>query len=187
MACATEDASAGFLVSTRACGRLSFGLLVALFPDESMKTGLRASIAVCVMAVLLAGTLAPAAAQSRLPDAGVVLIVEIRDTAGWLAVYDQVLRTAGQGNHAVGVSVPGTSPRRSVTLTEPRFTVNFVKSSEALTITVTGKVAGRDTVAALGGFQEAVLTSHGSDGELELSYGLASVAAYLIELYLSRD
>jgi hypothetical protein len=174
-------------MKTRICGAARPGLTVARIRAVSMMVRSWISLAACVIALLLAGTPAPASAQSRLADVGVVLIAEIRDTAGWVALHDQVLRTAGQATNPVGVSVPGTSPRRSITLNEPRFTVSFLKGSRALMVTLTGKVAGGETVAALGGFQEAVLRSQASEGELELTYGLGSVTAYIIELHLTRE
>ena len=187
MASASEGVDAGLPVSTRVCRVAELGLLVAPIPAVPKMVRSRISLAWFVMVVLLAGAPPQASAQTRLPDAGVMLIVDVRDTAGWIALYDQFLRTGSQATNPVIVSVPGTSPRRSISVNEPRFTVSFVKGSRALTVTLTGKVAGGETVAALSGFQDAVLTSQSADGELELWYGLRSVSTYLIELHLTRE
>jgi hypothetical protein len=136
--------------------------------------------------LLLTVTPGPVAAQGRFPDVGVILVAEVRDTVGWLALHDQVLRT-GQATNPLAVSVAGTSPRRAITVTDPQFTVSFVRGSRSLTVTVTGKVPGIEAVSALGGFEQAVVASQASDGELELGYGQASVAAYLVELHFTRE
>ena len=161
------------------------GAAVALTPVVALMVRSRLSIAAWVMAVLLAGlptvaarrrdSLTPASSDHGDPRSRGV----VRSTI-------KCFGSGGQASNSVGISVPGTSPRRSITTQRARLHGQFRQGQSGLAVTLT-ESGGRETVAALGGFQEAVITSQASEGELELSYGVGTVAAYLIEMHLSRD
>ena len=133
--------------------------------------------------------LAPVTVAAAEPLAGLdmILIVEVRDTAGWIALHDEVLRTADPTTKPLGVSVVRNNPRRAITVSEPRFTVSVVKGSRSFTVTVIGKVAGGEAARRLVAFEHAVVESQGTtESELELSYGLSTVPAQVIEMHLTR-
>jgi hypothetical protein len=142
-----------------------------------------------VVAVIALFVLAPVIATAGENPSGldVILIVEVRDTAGWIALHDEVLRTADPTSKPLAVSVARNNPRRAITVREPRFTVSIMKGLRSFTVTVTGKVTGGEADRGLTAFEHAVVENQGgTESDLELSYGLSTVPAQVIEMHLTR-
>src|SRR4051794_10172210 len=82
------------------------------------------------------------AAAAALPDVDVVLIAEIQDAAGWLAVHQEVLATPGGSTKVLRATVPArTGGSRSIDIEQPRFTVGLATADGKAQVKVT--VAGR--------------------------------------------
>jgi hypothetical protein len=131
----------------------------------------------------------PATAQSPLPDVDVVLVLEIADAAGWIAVQGEVLVTPPAGPKPLGVSVAATTGgRRSIMLGQPRFEVALIKGIPAFRVTVHGKMPVSEALGALGAFEHAIIEKQAGpgDSELGLSYGLSTVTARFLEMYVTR-
>ena len=141
------------------------------------------------VAVIVLLVLAPVIAIAGESPSGLdmILIVEVRDTAGWVALHEEVLRTADPTSKPLAVSVARNNPRRAITVREPRFTVSIMKGLRSFTVTVTGKVTGGEADRGLVAFEHAVVENQGgTESELELSYGLSTVPAQVIEMHFTR-
>lgn len=125
-------------------------------------------------------------AQTRLANVDVMLIVEVRDTASWVAFHEEVLGTAPDGSTLLGVAVADdTGATKSLTIAQPRFIVSVVKGAPMFKVVVNGKVAGG---TGLGAFEYALIESQSRPGDqvVGMFYGLASVGVHLLEMHVSR-
>jgi hypothetical protein len=150
-------------------------------------------VAFAVLFVLVALTAGegsdPSQAASQLPDLTIVLVMEVADTAGWVALQDEVLVTPQPGPKPLIVSVAATTGgRRSIALAQPRFDVALIKGTGAFKVTVYGKMGGNEAPGALGVFQYALIEEQAaqSDSEVGVMYGLSTVAARVLEMYVTR-
>jgi hypothetical protein len=131
----------------------------------------------------------PAAAQSQPADVDIVLVVEITDLAGWVALQEASLATPQPGQRPVGVSVAAaTGGRRSITLAQPRFDVAMIKGIAAFKVTMYGKMGVSEAVGSLGAFEQALIERQGPSGDstIGLLYGLTNVEARMLEMYVTR-
>lgn len=124
------------------------------------------------------------------PDVDVVLVIEVSDTASWLALQDEVLRSAADSGKAlVSVAAP-SGGQRSITIIKPKFATEIYLHSgvKSLKVVLTGKVVAGEALANLTNFERAVLRIQAGmeDNHLTLNYGLTGVYAQLLEMYLSR-
>lgn len=143
--------------------------------------------ATALLALLPAPRLA--AAQAPLPDVDLTLVMEVRDIPGWRAFHTEVLGTHEQGQKGLDVAIDtGNGGSRALTVPKPKFEVVLVKGAPAFRVVVRGKLSGVQAFREVGAFEEALAESHGRPGEavVGLYYGLSSVGAQLIELYVAR-
>lgn len=127
-----------------------------------------------------------ATAQSLLPDMDVVLVLEIADAAGWIALQEEALVTPPPGAKPLEVSVAATTGgRRSITLGQPNFEVAIIRGLPAFKVTVRAKLTASAAIGTLGPFEYA-LTEKAGDAEVGLLYGLSTVTARLLEVYVTR-
>jgi hypothetical protein len=126
---------------------------------------------------------------SELPDVDVILVVEIRDTVGWMAMQRSVLGTPRNASKPLLLNVTaGTGGERSLAIRQPRFDVAFTRGSPAILLQVTGKVSGIEALRGLTPFTDAVADAHQRGGEnaILLIYGLHDVIATLLDLRTGR-
>jgi hypothetical protein len=138
-----------------------------------------------------AATGAPPAVAQASPggDVNIILILEIADAAGWVALHDGALVTPEPGSRPLGVTVAArTGSSRSIWIAQPRFEVAMFKGIAAFKVTVHGKMGISEAVGTLGAFQHALLEQQGApgDGAVGLQYGLTTVEARMLEMYVTR-
>ena len=143
------------------------------------------------MAALLALSIfsGPAAAQAPLPEVDLMLVVEVRDIAGWRAFHTEVLGTRQQGQKTLDLAI-GTRDGGTLGLTvvQPKFDVSVIKGAPVFRVTVRGKLGPVQALGELGAFEEAVVENHASPGEstVGLYYGLSTVGGDVLEFHVSR-
>ena len=137
---------------------------------------------------LLAGA-APARGQDALPSVTLVLTLEVRDHETWLGVYQEILATPPQSARKLLVTIVPRTPRRSITLVDPRFaaTMNVAKG-QIVTVTVRGSVTGTEGVLTLPEFMRALLdpVSGAGPSVLRLDYGLSHLTADFVQLKIEE-
>jgi len=138
--------------------------------------------------LLLAGSVQAAGA---LPDVEIILVVQIDDTLGWLALHEAVLGTARESPKPLAVSaVSATGGRRTIGIVQPRFDAQIYVTPgvRSVRVMVSGKLPGTDALRSLTPFQASVLAiqSGEMDNELMFGYGLVAVRAELLELHIGR-
>jgi len=143
------------------------------------------------LAALGLALLGPAAgAQTDLPAVGVVLVLEIRDPDGWLRMHHEILATAPASPKPLVVMMPArTGGSRALVLAEPKFAVAItLRGPQLVRLVVRGKLAGTDALQALPPFVHSLSdASAGSPSDrVTLEYGLASLAAELVELKIDE-
>jgi hypothetical protein len=147
-----------------------------------------------VLASALALTLLPGGsvqASSTLPDVEIILLVQIDDQTGWLALHDAVLGTSREAPKPLMVSaVSAAGGRKTIGVVQPRFDtqIYIAPGVHSVRVMVSGKVPGPDALRSLTPFQASVLAiqSGAMDNELLLGYGLFGVRAELLELHIGR-
>ncbi len=157
-------------------------------PAQKAKYTLTHARAAALVVIALVSARVDASAQS-LPDVAVVLVVEVRDTAGWLLFHDRVIGTPREAARPLEVSsIAGARGRRSIVLEDPTFEITLVRPGEYFKVLVHGKMRGGDAVATLGLFQQAILERPvaPAEGDVFLFFGLVSVSAHVLELKLAR-
>lgn len=128
-------------------------------------------------------------AQGPLPDVDIALVLDVRDAPGWLVLYAEVLGTPKQAPKPLGVSVEaGTGGSRSLFVSQPKFEVSVRRGAGSFNVIVHGKLSGQEALGMLPPFQLAVLElqGRGAGNQAVVSYGLSSVVASLLELYVVR-
>jgi len=121
-----------------------------------------------------------------LPDINVMLVLEIPNVAAWIALQEEALLAPPPGVKPLEVSVAATTGgRRAIMLDQPNFEVATIKGLAAFKVTVRGKLTVSEAIGALGPFEYAV-TEKAGDTEVGLLYGLSSVTARLLEMYVTR-
>lgn len=141
--------------------------------------------------VLLSSAPAPSAAAPGLPAVDVVLLAEVQDTAGWLALHQEVLSTTPGSAKALRATLPArTGGSRSIDIEQPRFTVGVVTGDgrAQVKVTVAGKLSPALALGVVVPFQRAAMEIQAGlvANEIGLAYGLSAVAGQLLELYFDR-
>lgn len=148
-----------------------------------------------VLLVLVVLLQAPPATAGQgagvLPDVDIALVLEVRDSGGWMTLYQEVLGTPAEAQKWLGVGIGArTGGERWIVVLQPKFTTEVIvaRGVRAMKVVVTGRIAGADALRELAPFEEAVLEIQAGavDNELVLAYGLASTTAQLLELHLAR-
>jgi hypothetical protein len=126
-----------------------------------------------------------------LPYVDVVLIAEVYDGAGWLALHQEVLATPTGSSKVLRVTLPArTGGSRSIDIEQPRFTVALVVAGgkAQVKVTMAGKVSPSLALGLVTPFQHAAMEIQAGvvANEISLAYGLASVAGRLLEVYFDR-
>lgn len=147
----------------------------------------------CLLACTLLGSdpAAGRAASARLPDVDVVLIADVQDTAGWLALHQEVLSTPPGSSKALRATLPArTGGRRSIDIEQPRFMVGLATTDgiAQVKVTVAGKLPASLALAVVTPFQQAAMEIQAGlvSNEVGLAYGLSGVTGRLLELYFDR-
>jgi hypothetical protein len=148
-------------------------------------------VVVLLTCALVASRTAPVQAASGLPDVDVVLIAEIQDTAGWLALHQEVLSTPPGSTKVLRATLPArTGGSRSIDIEQPRFTVGVIASDgkAQVKVTVSGKLPPSLALAVVTPFQHAAMEIQAGviANEIGLGYGLSGVGGRLLELYFDR-
>lgn len=133
----------------------------------------------------------PSHAGAGLPDVDVVLIAEVRDTAGWLALHQEVLSTSASSTKVLRATLPArTGGSRSIDIEQPRFTVGLITTDgkAQVKVTVAGKLSPSLALAVVTPFQQAAMEIQAGlvGNEIGLAYGLSGVSGRLLELYFDR-
>jgi hypothetical protein len=151
--------------------------------------------AVLGIVVLLSVLLAPVSGQGRaasgLPEVDVVVIAEVQDAAGWLALHQEVLSTSTQSTKVLRATLPArTGGSRSIDIEQPRFTVGLAatQGQAQVRVTVVGKLSPALALAVVTPFQQAAMEIQAGlvVNEMSLAYGLSAVGGRLLELYFDR-
>jgi hypothetical protein len=133
----------------------------------------------------------PAAAQTGLPDVDVAIVLDVRDTGTWLALYDEVLSNSRESSRPLGLSLTGsTGTNRYLTINVPKFKVTLIAGSPVFRVVIGGKVGGVEALRGLAPFERAILEAQPSpvaQDEVTLTYGLSSVGAHIVELDIARQ
>jgi hypothetical protein len=130
-----------------------------------------------VISILVIGGALPSsavAAPAALPYVDVVLIAEVYDASGWVALHQEVLATPSGSTKDLHATLPArTGGGRAITIEQPKFTVALVVTGgkSLVKVTVTGKME---------------IQSGSVVNELHLTYGLTNVSGQLLELYFDR-
>jgi hypothetical protein len=145
------------------------------------------SILVIVGALPSSAVAAPAA----LPYVDVVLIAEVYDASGWVALHQEVLATPSGSTKDLHATLPArTGGGRAITIEQPKFTVALVVTGgkSLVKVTVTGKIAPGLALVLVAPFQQAAMEIQSGSvvNELHLTYGLTNVSGQLLELYFDR-
>ena len=152
--------------------------------------------AAAIALILLVFVAAPAprravAAPLPFPHVDVVLIAEVQDAPGWLALHQEVLSTPPESSKVLRVTLPArTGGSRSIDIEHPRFTVGLVATAgkSQVKVTVVGKVSPSNAIVLVTPFQQAAIEIQAGavTNELGLAYGLSTVLGQLLELYFDR-
>jgi hypothetical protein len=150
--------------------------------------------ALVMMLTLLLGAPGPCCAEAAapgLPYVDVILIAEVYDAAGWVALHQEVLATPAGSTKDLHATLPArTGGGRAITIEQPKFTVAIVVSGgkSLARVTVTGKIAPALALVLVAPFEQAAMDiqSGGVTNELHLTYGLTNVAGRLLEVYFDR-
>ena len=131
------------------------------------------------------------AASAGLPDVDVVLIADVQDTMGWLALHQEVLSTPAGSSKVLRATLPArTGGSRSIDIEQPRFTVGLATAGgiAEVKVTVAGKVPASLALAVVTPFQQAAMEIQARwvTNEVGLAYGLSGVRGRLVELYFDR-
>jgi len=142
-------------------------------------------------ALLTVATGPSQAAPAALPDVDVVLIAEIQDATGWLALHQEVLATPGGSSKVLRATLPArTGGSRSIDIEQPRFTVGLVTADgkAQVKVTVAGRLSPTMALALVTPFQQAAMEiqAGGVVNEISFAYGLSGVSGRLLELYFDR-
>jgi hypothetical protein len=151
--------------------------------------GYHAVLALAMLAWLVAPM--PASGAAALPDVDIAMVVEIRDTVGWLALYEEVLGTPSDSAKPLAVSVTAsTGGTRWITVLQPKFNTQLYlgQGMASLKVVLSGKLSGADALRGLAPFEQAVLEMQAGAvaNSVVLSYGLSGATAELLELHLAR-
>jgi hypothetical protein len=149
----------------------------------------RTFFAVLVMSLFVAAPVAAQVPQQPGGDVDIILILEITDTAGWVILQEEALVTPQPGPRPLSVSVAATTGgRRSISLAQPRFELAMIKGIASFKVTVHGKMGISEAVGALGAFEQALIEQQAPPGDsgVGLQYGLTTVSARMLEMYVTR-
>lgn len=130
-------------------------------------------------------------AEAGPPDVEVVLIAEVHDTAGWLALHQEVLSTSAASSKVLRATLPArTGGSRSIDIAQPRFTVGLITNDgkAQVKVTVSGTLSPSLAMAVVTPFQQAAMEIQAGlvGNEIGLVYGLSGVSGRLLELYFDR-
>jgi hypothetical protein len=143
-----------------------------------------------VACAFLTSALGRGRAAAGLPNVDVVLIAEVQDTAGWLALHQEVLSTSATSTKVLRATLPArTGGSRTIDIEQPRFTVGLTTDGKAqVTVTVAGKLPPSLALAVVTPFQQAAMQIQAGlvVNEVGLAYGLSGVSGRLLELYFDR-
>ena len=149
------------------------------------------TLALLVCVFLIAATGLGQAAPTGFPDVDVVLIAEVQDAPGWLALHHEVLSTPpGPPRCCVPRCrrVPAGAAR--IDIEQPRVTVGLVTTDgkAQVKVTVAGQLSPALALAMVTPFQQAAMEIQAGAvvNEIGLAYGLSGVAGRLLELYFDR-
>ena len=164
--------------------RLDFGKAAARLTGRG-----RPTLLLAVLAISLTGASA-AYATSDLPDVDIMLAAEIHDTAGWLKMHQEVLRTAQGSGQSLGVILPARiDGNRAIAVNHPKFVTEItITGPQLVRLFVSGKVTGDEALQELTSLERAALDiqSGSVQNRITLIYGLAEIIANLLEMHLSR-
>ena len=141
--------------------------------------------------LLTCALLAPAQAGPGLPDVDVVIIAEVQDTGGWLALHQEVLSTPPASTKVLRATLPArTGGSRSIDIDQPKFTVGLLTTDgkAQVKVTVAGKLSPSLALAVVTPFQQAAMEIQANlmVNEITMAYGLSAVGGRLLELYFDR-
>ena len=143
-----------------------------------------------VTVALVMSPVGDAFAQTGLPDLDVVLVAQVQEAPGWLVLHQEILTSAAT-KRLRATLLAATGGGRSLEIDRPKVSVEIVVASgrTLLKVGVTGKVVGPEIIAAVAPFEFAALEVQAGTvrNDLTLQYGLSSVAAQLLELYIIRN
>jgi hypothetical protein len=150
-------------------------------------------VLLAALVLCTAGALPPraAAAPTGLPYVDVVLIAEVYDATGWVALHQEVLATPAGSSKDLHATLPArTGGGRAIVIEQPKFTVALVVTGgkSLAKVTVTGKIAPALALVLVAPFQQAAMEIQSGVvvNELHLTYGLTNVAGQLLEVYFDR-
>ena len=123
-------------------------------------------------------------------DVDAMLVVEIEDVAGWLALHQEVLG-ATETARPLMVALPArTGGDRIIALERPKFTVSLVigQPTPAVKVAIAGKIRGSDALTIVTPFQHAAMEVQARvvPNRITLVWGLSAVIGRLLELHISR-
>lgn len=144
-----------------------------------------------VACVFLASATGLGEAAPGLPDVDVVVIAEVHDTTGWLALHQEVLSTPERSAKVLRATLPArTGGSRTIDIEQPRVTVGLVTTDgkAQVKVTVAGKLSPPLALAVVTPFQQAAMEIQARlvTNEIGLAYGLSGVSGRLLELYFDR-
>jgi hypothetical protein len=147
-------------------------------------------LALVICCLVVVGPM-PRVIAAPLPDVDVVLIAEVRDTAGWLGLHQEVLATPTGSPKRVRVTLPArTGGSRWLDIEQPRFSVGLITAggTAQVKVTVAGKVPSVLALTMVTPFQDAALEIQAGrvDNQVGIEYGLSGVVGRLLELYFDR-
>jgi hypothetical protein len=130
-------------------------------------------------------------AAAGLPDVDVVLIADVQDPAGWLALHQEVLSTSASSTKVLRATVPARpGGSRTIDIEQPRFTVGLITTDgkAQVKVTVAGKLSPSLALAVVTPFQRAAMEIQAGlvANDVSLAYGLSGVSGRLLELYFNR-
>ncbi|SRR5712691_3501995 len=145
-------------------------------------------------ALLLALIVTPLTANAQkpvLPQAGVVLILDVLDQNAWSAMHHEILGTSPELPKALLITLPArTGGGRTITLLTPKFsaTISSTSGTAIVRLVARGLILGDYAQQTLPPFISSFLESMaGADSRnLTLEYGLSALTARLIELRLEE-
>jgi hypothetical protein len=144
----------------------------------------------CCLLVLL--VLVPVPAHAASPtEVDIVLVSEIYDLNGWLAMHQEVVSTPTEAMKPVQVSLPGgTGGNRWLRVDRPKFSVQIIThdGSRSAKLGIYGKILAGQAHNALIAFEHAAFEVQAGlvANELEIVYGLNGVVGLFLELHVSR-
>lgn len=134
----------------------------------------------------------PALATAAPPgEVDIVLVAEVHDLNGWLALHQEVVHTPPEIVKPVQLILPGgTGGDRWLRVDNPKFVVQIMthSGSRSAKLGIYGKVFAGQARTSLIAFERATfdVQSGAVPNELVIMYGLNTVNGLFLELHLSR-